>query len=56
MFGAVTSLFGLQETAALYDLTNTYMEGQAKLNEAAHFGRSKEKRSDCALVTLGLVY
>lgn len=55
VFGAVTSLFGLQETITLYDLTNTYMEGQAELNAKAQFGRSKEKRSDCPLVTLGLV-
>jgi|GEM_PF-97193 len=55
VFGAVTSLFGLTETVTLYDLTNTYMEGQSELNEAAQFGHSKEKRSDCPLVTLGLV-
>ena len=55
VFGAVTSLFGLTETVTLYDLTNTYMEGQAELNAKAQLGRSKEKRSDCPLVTLGLV-
>ncbi len=55
VFGAVTSLFGLTETVTLYDLTNTYMEGQAESNLKAQFGRSKEKRSDCPLVTLGMV-
>ena len=55
VFGAVTSLFGLAETVTLYDLTNTYMEGQAEINPQAQFCRSKEKRSDCPLVTLGLV-
>jgi len=55
VFGAVTSLFGLTETVTLYDLTNTYMEGQAQANDKAQFGRSNEKRSDCPLVTLGLV-
>ena len=39
----------------LYDLTNTYFEGQCAQNPKAQFGRSKEKRSDCPLVTLGLV-
>jgi len=39
----------------LYDLTNTYFEGQAKQNPKAQFGVSKEKRRDCPLVTLGLV-
>ena len=39
----------------LYDLTNTYFEGQCKNNDFAHRGKSKEKRSDCPLVTLALV-
>jgi transposase len=55
VFGAVTSLFTLSETVTLYDLTNTYFEGDAAHNPKAQFGRSKEKRSDCPLVTLGLV-
>lgn len=49
------NLFGLQETITLYDLTNTYFEGQCKGNSLAAHGHSKEKRSDCPLVTLGLV-
>ncbi|OIQ82475.1 transposase DDE domain protein [mine drainage metagenome] len=55
VFGAVTSLFSLTQSVTLYDLTNTYFEGQATHNPKAQFGRSKEKRSDCPLVTLGLV-
>ncbi len=55
VFGAVTQLFALEETVTLYDLTNTYFEGQAELNDKAQHGRSKEKRSDCPLVSLGLV-
>lgn len=43
------------DTIVLYDLTNTYFEGQAKQNPKAQFGVSKEKRRDCPLVTLGLV-
>jgi hypothetical protein len=49
------SLFDLQRTLILYDLTNTYFEGEAKGNSKAQRGRSKEKRSDCPLVTMGLV-
>jgi len=49
------TLFDLQETITLYDLTNTYFEGQCKANTLASRGHSKEKRSDCPLVTLGLV-
>jgi transposase len=44
-----------QSTIALYDLTNVYMEDQAEKNQKANFGASKEKRSDCKLITLGLV-
>ena len=39
----------------LFDLTNLYFEGQCKRNELAMFGKSKEKRSDCRLVTLALM-
>jgi transposase len=46
---------GYKSTLALYDLTNIYMEGQAKANKKASFGVSKEKRSDCKLITMGLV-
>ncbi len=48
-------MFNLQQTIVLYDLTNTYFEGRALNNNQAKFGRSKEKRTDCPLVTLGLV-
>ncbi len=48
-------LFSLDETIILYDLTNTYFEGRAASNAKAKFGRSKEKRTDCKLLTLGLV-
>ncbi len=49
------NLFKLQEKVILYDLTNTFFEGSGKYNPKAHFGRSKEKRTDCPLVTMGLV-
>ena len=49
------SLFGFQETITLYDLTNTYFEGSGKANELGKLGHSKEKRSDCPLVTLALM-
>ncbi len=46
---------GYKSTIALYDLTNTYMEGQAKANPKSRHGVSKEKRNDCPLITMGLV-
>jgi transposase len=52
---AQQTVHGYKSTMILYDLTNTYMEGQAKSNPKAKHGVSKEKRTDCPLVTLGLV-
>jgi len=49
------SIFQFEETITLYDLTNTYFEGSGKYNDLAAYGHSKEKRTDCPLVTLGLV-
>jgi len=48
-------LFSLEESLVLYDLTNTYFEGPCAANPKAGYGKSKEKRSDCKLATLGLV-
>ena len=50
-----TCIFDLEEKIILYDLTNTFFEGTGKYNPKAKYGRSKEKRYDCPLVTLGLV-
>lgn len=55
LFATVQTLFKLEETVTLFDLTNTYFEGDANANPKAKHGRSKEKRSDCPLLTLGLV-
>ncbi|WP_445737690.1 IS1634 family transposase [Mariniflexile sp.] len=48
-------LFDIQDKILLYDLTNTYFEGQKKNSKLAKFGRSKEKRSDAKLIVLALV-
>ncbi len=55
LFPRIQNLFEIPETVTLYDLTNTYFEGEMVGNAKARRGRSKEKRSDCPLVTLGLV-
>jgi transposase len=55
LFARVQDLFGLPDTVSLYDLTNTYFEGTAQANPKARRGHSKEKRTDCPLLTLGLV-
>lgn len=48
-------LFDLHDKIILYDLTNTYYEGQMKSSKIAKFGRSKEKRSDAKIVVLAVV-
>lgn len=49
------NLFDLEDKIILYDLTNTYFEGEKRNSQLAKFGRSKEKRSDAKLVVLALV-
>jgi transposase len=48
-------LFSLTERMCFFDLTNTYFEGEGKINPKAKRGHSKEKRSDCPLLTLALI-
>ncbi len=55
LFQSAKDLFGITETITLFDLTNTYFEGDALGIEKANHGKSKEKRGDCPLVTLGMV-
>ena len=55
LFERTMGLFDLQPTVTLYDLTNTYFEGEAGAQPQAKRGHSKEKRSDCPLLTLGLM-
>ena len=55
LFARVSELFGLDWSVTLYDLTNTYFEGEAAANPKAQRGHSKEKRRECPLLTLGLV-
>lgn len=45
----------MTEIITLYDLTNTFFEGGAETNPKAQRAPSKEKRTDCPLVTLALV-
>jgi len=55
LFARVSERLALDWTVTLYDLTNTFFEGEAAGNPKAQRGHSKEKRRDCPLVTLGLV-
>lgn len=49
------SVFQLPEKVILYDLTNVHLEGRATDNPKAQFGVPKQKRTDCKLITLGLI-
>jgi hypothetical protein len=48
-------LFDIQDKILIFDLTNSYFEGEKKGSQLARFGRSKEKRNDARLVVLALV-
>jgi transposase len=49
------TLFNLDETIYLYDLTSTYFEGQCPDNPQARRGYSRDHRPDCKQVVIGLV-
>lgn len=49
------SLFSLQESILLYDLTSTYFEGLCLSNPKAKRGYSRDNRPDCKQVVVGLV-
>ena len=49
------TLFNLDHTILLYDLTSTYFEGKAHLNPKAKRGYSRDHRPDCKQVVVGLV-
>jgi hypothetical protein len=49
------TLFNLDASLFLYDLTSTYFEGQALENPQAQRGYSRDSRPDCKQVVMGLV-
>jgi transposase len=49
------TLFHLDDTLYLYDLTSTYFEGEAASNPQAQRGYWRDKRPDCKQVLVGLV-
>ena len=55
LFAREEKLHPGRDTLYLFDLTNFYFEGQALGNSVAKYGKSKEKRNDCPLVSLGLM-
>jgi transposase len=51
----VGELFTQDFDLLLYDVTSTYFEGQARANPQAQRGHSRDHRSDCKQVCIGLV-
>jgi transposase len=49
------NLFDLKYELLLYDVTSTYFEGQCQGNPRAQRGYSRDSRSDCLQVCIGLV-
>jgi transposase len=49
------TLFQLDYSVVLYDLTSTYFEGLAEGNELAKRGYSRDHRSDCKQVVVALI-
>lgn len=48
-------LFGIEYDLLLYDITSTYFEGSGASNAQARRGHSRDNRSDCVQVCIGLV-
>ena len=48
-------LFDADFDLLLYDLTSTYVEGEAELNPKARYGYSRDGRPDCKQVVIALV-
>jgi len=53
--GRLGTLFDEPFDLLLYDLTSTYFEGLAEANPAAVRGYSRDHRSDCVQIVIGLV-
>jgi transposase len=55
LFSRLVGLFDLRVDLVLYDLTSTYVEGQANWSQLLKRGYSRDKRGDCKQVVIGLV-
>jgi len=55
LFQREKKIFPDRGSLYLFDLTNFYFEGEAAGNTLAQYGKSKDKRNDCPLVSLALV-
>jgi len=54
-YDRLDELVGFYDGPYLYDLAKTYFEGRMLQSELARYGRSKERRNDAPLVSIGLL-
>ena len=55
LFFHLRDLFDLNVDLVFYDLTSSYVEGQANWSELLKRGYSRDKRGDCKQIVIGLV-
>lgn len=54
LYNVCQNMFSQRSKVVIFDLTNMHFEGMMKASSRAKFGRSKQKRSDCRLISLAL--
>ena len=50
LYKNINTIFNIDQSIVIYDLSNLYFEGRKANSAIAKFGRSKEKRNDCKQV------
>lgn len=54
LYKVCENMFSQRSKVVIFDLTNMHFEGMMGSSDRAKFGRSKQKRSDCRLISLAL--
>jgi len=54
LYQVCNNLFSQQSKVVIFDLTNMHFEGMMAGSSRANFGRSKQKRNDCRLISVSL--
>lgn len=54
LYDVCQNMFSHRSKVVIFDLTNMHFEGMMGASKRAQFGRSKQKRSDCRLISLAL--
>lgn len=54
LYQVCENMFSRGSKVVIFDLTNMHFEGMMNASNRANFGRSKQKRNDCRLISLAL--